>query len=92
MTFKYEKIAEVGEYIKAFNFKPSPDRAENFVVGEVIGKYRKTPFGYAAYEIKLTHRSTGNLRNEITFVPFETTSDYEGRIKKLSREEGRSYI
>ena len=24
--FKYEKTAKVGEYIKAYNFKPCPDR------------------------------------------------------------------
>ena len=89
--FKYENTAKVGEYIKAYNFKPSPDRPNHFIVGKVIGKNKKTPFGFAAYEVGVVHRTSGNKRNEITFVPFETTNDYEGRITKLSREEGRSY-
>tara|TARA_R110002012_G_scaffold192833_1_gene360435 strand:- start:122 stop:397 length:276 start_codon:yes stop_codon:yes gene_type:complete len=89
--FKYENTAKVGDYIKAHYFRPSPDRRDQFLVGKVIGKYKKTPFGFAAYEVKLMHRTSGNKRNEITFVPFETTNDYEGRITKLSREEGRSY-
>ena len=66
--FKYEKTAKVGEYIKAYNFKPCPDRQDQFVVGKVIGKYKKTPFGFAAYEVKLMHRTTGNKRNEISLI------------------------
>ena len=89
--FKYEKTAKVGEYIKAYNFKPCPDRQDQFIVGKVVGKYKKTPFGFAAYEVKLMHRTMGNAGNEFSFVPFETTNDYEGRIIKLSQEEGRSY-
>ena len=89
---KYEKTAEVGDYIKAYYFKPSADRRDHFIVGKVIRKNRQTAVGFAAYEVGVVHRTTGHLRNEITFVPFENFSDYEGRIIKLSREEGRSYI
>lgn len=52
---KFEALANVGDKIKAFDFKPMPDRDDSYLVGRVIAKgpiYAK-PFPEADREVHM---------------------------------------
>ena len=86
---KYENTAEVGDTIKAYDFKPMSDRPDRYVAGKVIGK-GTTAAPYRAFTIIVDDDSgdmTPGPDNRVgceVFVPFETAfAEFEGRVAKI---------
>ena len=84
---KFEKLANVGDVIKAFDFKPMPDREDSYLIGRVVAKgpiYAK-PFpeadrevhicdGYTVYVIDSRSGNAAYDMNRVAtevYVPFE---------------------
>ena len=91
MTLKYEGIAEVGQVIKAYDFKPGrPDCPDMFVLGVV--KQKGWVSGYADYEAYIIEciydsrdqEKDGHFgrsrKGQTIYVPYETMMDYDGRV------------
>lgn len=84
---KYSKIAKVGDYIRAYDFKPMKGREDCFVEG-VVKKIDNV--GYDCYVIDVAKDSwsdeqdAGRVGQEV-MVPFEVSfMEYDGRIMNLS--------
>ena len=88
---KYENTAEIGDTIKAYDFKPMNDRPDRYVAGKVIGKGTTAPPNmYRAFTIIVDDDSgdmTPGPDNRVgceVFVPFETAfAEFEGRVAKI---------
>jgi len=90
---KFEKVAEVGSTIRAYDFKPMLGREDCFVEGRVIAK-GDVGCGYKAFKIVVTKDVFGGevlkkgkesrLGREV-FVPFEVSfMEYDARIIDLT--------
>jgi len=87
---KFEKIAKVGDYIRAYDFKPMRGRLDCYVEGEVIDI--NDTMGYKAYKIKVRNDVFDGKMNESdgrvgldVFVPFQVSfMEYDSRIMNLS--------
>ena len=80
----YENVAEVGDTIKAYDFKPMDDRPDRFLVGTVTAK-GKTPLGFAGYTVTVTESSIPNRVGEEMLVPFGMLFDeWDGRVSKVA--------
>ena len=84
---KYANIAKVGDYIRAYDFKPLKGREDCFVEGVVKKIDNK---GYDCYIIEVTKDSwsdsedKGRVGQEV-LVPFEVSfMEYDSRIMNLS--------
>ena len=80
---KFENTAQVGDYIKAFDFQPMPDRPDSFVSGRVIDKGMFE--GVAAYKVAVHEDSvfTDGSRLEV-IVPFQVSfMEYDTRVTKV---------
>lgn len=90
--YKFENTANVGDTIKAFDFKPMSDRPDMFMVGKVIdkGMIKHPVHGfdmYMGYTIEITGQSEGNGYDlgEIAYVPFETDfMEYDERVELIA--------
>jgi hypothetical protein len=90
---KFEKIASVGDIIRAYDFKPMYGRSDCFVEGTVEAITNET--GYKAYKITcINDFFDGKFRKgvrssrvgKIVFVPMEVSfMEYDGRILNLSK-------
>jgi hypothetical protein len=90
---KFEKIAEVGDVIRAYDFKPMVGRSDCFVEGKVIAITNET--GYKAYKIECqSDFFDGKYRKGVrssrvaktVFVPMEVSfMEYDARIINLSK-------
>jgi hypothetical protein len=90
---KFEKIASVGDIIRAYDFKPMYGRPDCFVEGTVEAITNET--GYKAYKITcINDFFDGKFRKgvrssrvgKIVFVPMEVSfMEYDGRILNLSK-------
>jgi len=88
MTLKYEKTAEIGDMIKAYDFQPYAGRAPSFIEGKVVNKGYDLSVPYAAYEVVVTRDVFGGEEEqarigETFYVPFESTMDYDGRVEVI---------
>jgi len=89
MAFKFENIAEIGETIKSFSFKPFPDREDMYVQGKVIAKgdINHPTHGnyYKGYTVIAEVSTDGNIKQGDTFyVPFELSfMDFDERVSKV---------
>ena len=91
-TLKFENIAKIGDYIRAYDFKPMRGRMDCYVEGEVIAITNE--HGYKAYKIKVKNdvfggemqEEEGGTRNgQEVFVPMEVSfMEYDSRILNLS--------
>lgn len=86
---KFEKIAEVGNVIRAYDFKPMNGRPDCFVEG-IVEAVRDTSQYFNAYRIKVTKDQfgdePGNRVGKIVFVPHEVSfMEYDARIINLSK-------
>ena len=92
---KFRNIAEIGDVIRAYDFKPMVGRGECFVEGKVITK-GALDCGYDAFCIKVTKEvfddlvvgpeDKGSRIGKLVYVPMETSFfEYDGRIINLSR-------
>jgi hypothetical protein len=90
---KFEKVAEVGSTIRAYDFKPMLGREDCFVEGKVLAK-GDVGCGYKAFKIVVTKDVFGGevlkkgkesrLGREV-FVPFEVSfMEYDARIIDLT--------
>jgi hypothetical protein len=90
---KFEKIATVGDVIRAYDFKPMYGRNDCYVEGKVISITNET--GYKAYKIECIHDFfDGKFRKGVrssrvgknVFVPMEVSfMEYDARIINLSK-------
>lgn len=89
---KFEKIAKVGDVIRAYDFKPMVGRSDCFVEGKVIDIDEER--GYKAFKIECTADFfDGKYRKGVrssrlaktVFVPMEVSfMEYDARILNLS--------
>jgi hypothetical protein len=90
---KFEKIASVGDIIRAYDFKPMYGRPDCYVEGKVISI--TTECGYKAYKIegindffdgKFRKGARSSRVGKNVFVPMEVSfMEYDGRILNLSK-------
>ena len=88
---KFENAANVGDVIKAFDFKPMSDRPDMFMVGRVIdkGMIKHPVHGfdmYMGYTVEITDQGEKNRYTigETAYVPFETDfMEYDERVQLL---------
>lgn len=90
---KFAKIAQVGQVIRAYDFKPMAGREDCYVEGKVLELTNSR--GYLAFEIITTRDVYDGERQEegvkgsrvgtITYVPVEVSfMEYDARIINLS--------
>ena len=89
---KFENVATVGDYIRAYDFKPMRGRMDCYVEGEVVAITNE--HGYKAFKIKVRNdvfggemqEEEGKTRNgQEVFVPMEVSfMEYDSRILNLS--------
>lgn len=88
---KFENAANVGDVIKAFDFKPMSDRPDMFMVGRVIdkGMIKHPVHGfdmYMGFTVEITDQGEKNRYTigETAYVPFETDfMEYDERVQLL---------
>ena len=88
---KFENAANVGDVIKAFDFKPMSDRPDMFMVGRVIdkGMIKHPVHGfdmYMGYTVEITDQGEKNRYTigETAYVPFEADfMEYDERVQLL---------
>lgn len=88
---KFENIAEIGQKIRAYDFKPVPSRDDQFIEGVVVDKgwviHPETGQQFfKGYTISIdADSSKGSDRiGDTGYVPFETTFDFDARIEILA--------
>lgn len=88
---KFEKVATVGDYIRAYDFKPMRGRLDCYVEGEVLTITNEQ--GYKAFKIKVRNdvyngtmdETEGSRNGKEVFVPMEVSfMEYDSRIINLS--------
>ena len=84
---KYANVAQVGDVIRAYDFKPMVGRDDCFVEGVVTRVDNK---GFDCFAIKVTKDSwsdaddKGRVGQEV-LVPFQVSfMEYDGRVMNLS--------
>ena len=91
---KFEQIAKVGDYIRAYDFKPCRGRDDAWIEG-IVEEAGSTEMGYKAYKITVTADKfggdvetmefEGNRVGKTFFVPYEVSfMEYNSRILNLS--------
>jgi len=86
---KFENVAEVGEVIKALDFRPMADRPDNYIVGRVIAK---GDMGMCeGYKVVVLNSETGCEEYDVKriatemIVPFEMSMlEHDTRVTKLT--------
>jgi hypothetical protein len=91
---KFTKIAEIGDTIRAYDFKPMMGREDCYVEGKVITK-GALDCGYDAYCIKVTkdffgedvpRDAKGSRVDKLVYVPMQVSfMEYDARIINLTR-------
>ena len=82
--FKYENLAKVGDVIRAYDFQGTKGA---YLEGRVIEKGdvnhpKEGYFMFYGYTIQVAVDGAGFGReNDVAYVPFETTLDYDGRVE-----------
>jgi len=91
--YKFENTANIGDIIKAFDFRPMSDREDSFLVGKVIDKgmvmhpHYNTPM-YAGYTVEVLVERDGYKKFETAYVPFETDfMEYDERVQRVITAE-----
>lgn len=92
--YKFEKIAKVGDVIRAYDFKPMVGRSDCYVEGRVE-EVNPKEVPYAAFKITCTSDFfDGKFRKgvrssrvaKVVYVPMEVSfMEYDARIINLSR-------
>jgi hypothetical protein len=84
---KFENTANVGDTIRAYDFRPATDRPDSYLIGEVIDKgaifakpHPDAPrevYMCDGYTVRVTESETGSFEHDverlgcILYVPFE---------------------
>jgi hypothetical protein len=96
-TLKYEKVANVGEKIRAYEFDPNETGKPCYLEGVVLDKgFCDKPYKcYFVQVTKIIHfgedkteKFFNTMKNKfkvepLKFVPFEMYDDYEKRVQKI---------
>ena len=87
-TLKYANLASVGDVIRGYDFMGSKSA---YIQGTVLAKGEVTDgkgrYIFEGYTIQVEVDSTGFGReNEIAYIPFETSMDYDGRVETVTVE------
>lgn len=93
---KFANLAQIGDTIRAYDFKPHPDRPDRFVEGRVIAKGR-VHLGHDVYTIVVTRdgdmdenspRSAFHSRlGQEVYVPFEVSLlEWAGRVSLVGTQ------
>jgi hypothetical protein len=90
---KFEKLATVGDVIRAYDFKPMYGRSDCFIEGKVISITEET--GYKAYKVEcINDFFDGKFRKGVrssrvgknVYVPMEVSfMEYDARVINLSK-------
>jgi hypothetical protein len=91
---KFAGVADIGDIIRAYDFKPCAGRGDAYVEGEVEAITNEC--GFKAYKIKVsadkfigdveTIKTENNRIGQYIFAPFETSfMDFDFRIVNLSK-------
>ena len=93
---KFENTAAVGDFIRAYDFEPMPDRPDQYVSGRVLEKGPiYAPFGIDGkeryicdgYTIVCQYDTDGRREGFNVYVPFEMGfTDFDGRVENLTKE------
>ena len=95
---KFENTAQIGDIIKAFDFKPMPeemkaDYPDRFLVGRVIdkGEVKHPEYGvvmYNGFTVEILVERDGYTKGEVAYVPFEVSMmEYDERVECLITAE-----
>jgi hypothetical protein len=97
-NLKFSNIASEGQTIRAYDFKPSSDRPDQFVEGVVLNANNDSQ-GFAAIKIKVTRdHSDGDDLSEfglgrvgsVVYVPQEvSTLEWDGRVSVVEDENAK---
>lgn len=91
---KFEGIAKVGDYIRAYDFKPCRGREDAYIEG-VVEDANNTEMGFKAFKVTVTAdkfngevettKFEGNRIGRIFFVPHQVDfMEHNGRVINLS--------
>lgn len=87
---KFENTANVGEFIRAYDFKPMLGREDCFVEGQVV-ECDNTEHGYPAFKIRVSkevfsgEHVNDNFVGRFVYVPHEVSfMEYDSRVINLS--------
>lgn len=87
---KFEKAAQVGDYIRGYDFKPMVGRGDCFIEGEVLSITEE--FGYKAFKVAIKRVVFDDKvlpKKELQkfgFIPMETSfGEFDGRVINMSR-------
>ena len=85
MTFKHQGY-QVGEFIRAYDFKPMSDREDLFVEGEIVRSdlgTREVPFAHYVIRVTKDTAYPEEPREEV-YVPMEVSFlEYDNRVEKI---------
>jgi len=87
---KFENVAEVGDRIRGYDFESSKDYfIEGIVTAKGWIKHPETGVElYKGYTINIDKdgvKNEGKRTGDIGYVPFESTFDYDERIKVIKK-------
>tara|TARA_Y100000004_G_C8930338_1_gene419628 strand:+ start:1239 stop:1649 length:411 start_codon:yes stop_codon:yes gene_type:complete len=93
VDYDYSEVANIGDYVKAWNFEPREGRSDSYLIGKVIDKvsHLNGDVPYYHYKVQCVRYADGGreeYNNEVFYVPFKTTFDYADRVTllKLAKE------
>lgn len=81
--FKYQNLAEIGDRIRAYDFRGNRDAYIEGVV-KAKGAVRNPQGNYLlfdGYTIDIVTDTLGDRAGDEGYVPFETTMDYDERVE-----------
>ena len=89
---KYENKFKIGDTIRSFDFEPSKGRMDRYIEGVItrIEDHNKGFNYYSAFVIDCTIDTWDVITSpysrigEEVFVPMEVSSEYDGRLVKVS--------
>ena len=91
---KFENIANVGDRIRSFDFKPLAGRPESFIEGVVTGITEEQ--GYKAFKVQCTFDTTTGKFSRVglvIFVPMEVSMmEYNGRVVNITAPQPKHSI
>ena len=91
---KFESVAKVGDFIRAYDFEPMPGRPDHYVTGRVIEKgpiFTEIEPGRKVYicdgyTILCQYDTDGSREGIKVHVPFEMSlTDFDVRIENLTK-------
>lgn len=82
---KFENVAEIGDIVRAYDFKPMPDRKDRYIEGKVIARDINEG-GILFYEIEVETDSCypDNPRDTV-LVPYQVAFlEFDNRVQKVA--------